>query len=337
MNTEQNTYMQEPVPVLFQVWKVYQRRAESIAVKFNAAVNYYHYSWEERGKVYKAASYCLKSWNTMRDLFRYRPKLIIIQLPPTLALYMVAVYGLFTGTPYMADCHNAMILRSWIRWPFAKYLLRKAAAVIVHNENVRIHAQENGVDAIVIRDPLPAGQAGEDLGVLTRFGLEERQYVIVPWNLQPDEPIEEFIEAVRCLPEIKFAMTWYTERMPKSLLARIPGNLVLTGYLETPEFNSLFGHAGAAISLTTQQGIQPSAASEAIAYSVPIVLSDTQTARTLYKDAPVYVRNEAGSIAEGITEILGNRELYRENVVNYGEILKRDLDNELNTLKARIA
>jgi len=321
---------------LFQIWKVYQRRAETIAYYFDTRIVYYHYPWEEKSKVFKAASYIFKSLGTALDLIRKRPSLIFIQLPPTPALYIVGVYGLLTGTPYIADCHNAMFLDWWIRWPFSKSLLRRAAAVLVHNEDVRMYAKDLGVRTMVIRDPLP--QAGKTMstGVLRKFGLTADDYVIVPWNLASDEPIEEFIEAVRLIPNTKFTMTWFTERLPENLRSNLPENLVFTGYLEVEEFNDLFVNAGAAISLTVQQGTQPSAAAEAIAFGVPIVLSDTATARLLYRDIPVFVKNDPQSIAVGIMDVFDKHELYKDKVVRFKGTLQRELEEEVGLLKAQI-
>lgn len=321
---------------LFQVWKVYQRRAESLSHYFNMDIAYYHYPWEEKSKIFKAASYILKSINTVLDLLKYRPKLVFIQLPPTPALYLVGLYARLTRTPYVADCHNAMLLDWWIRWPFAKYLLKKATAVLVHNQDVCDYARRFGIDAMVVRDPLPQRGAFRPTGVLKKFDLNLREYVIVPWNLASDEPMAEFIDAVRMLPNIKFAMTWFTERLPEELGHNLPENLVFTGFLHVDEFNDLFVNAGAAISLTTQKGTQPSAAAEAIAFGVPIILSDAETARLLYKDVPVYVENNPQSIANGITEIFTYLSKYTDKVVAFKASFERELEVEVDMLKSKI-
>jgi glycosyltransferase involved in cell wall biosynthesis len=265
-----------------------------------------------------------------------RPKLVFLQLPPTPALYIVGVYCLVTRTPYIADCHNAMFMEWWIKWPFARALLRRASAVLVHNNDVRDYAERNGVRAMVIRDPLPQGKAAGDTGVVGRFGLTPGAYVIVPWNLATDEPIAEFIDAVRSLPDIKFAMTWFTERLPEELRHNLPDNLVFTGYLEIDEFNDLFMRAGAAISLTTQKGTQPSAAAEAVAFGIPIILSDTETARLLYRDVPVFVDNNPDSIANGISALVSHAALHRQKVIDFKATLKRELEEELSILKAQV-
>ena len=293
--------------------------------------------WEEKNKLYKAISYFLKSLGTIIDLLTIKPKLILIQLPPTPALYLVGTYARLAGIPYIADCHNAMFMEWWINWPFAKTLLKKAAAVLVHNKDVCDTAKRYDIDAIVVRDPLPKPETARGTNVINRFSLISGKYVLAPWNLASDEPIAEFIEAVKKLPHIKFAMTWFTERLPAELRHNLPENLIFTGYLEIDEFNQLFVNAGAAISLTTLQGIQPSAAAEAIAFGVPIILTESETARQLYKDIPVYVENEAESIEYGIKEVFANRAQYINNVESYKNTLVRELEKEVVNLKTIIA
>lgn len=322
---------------LFQIWKVYQRRADSLAYYFDTKIVYYHYPWEEKSKLLKAASYLFKSLRTIIDLVRSRPGLIFIQLPPTPALYIVGIYAVLSRTPFIADCHNAMFMEWWIRWPFAKNLLKKASAVIVHNDDVLAYAERYGIRAMVVRDPLPQCVDSPGTLVVSRSGLSAGDYVIAPWNLASDEPIAEFIQSVRLLPDIKFVMTWYTERLPAELRPDLPDNLVFTGYLEIDEFNDLFRNAGAAISLTTQQGTQPSAAAEAIAFGVPIILSDSETARLLYRDVPVFVENTPQSIADGVSEVFNKHSIYTTKVEEFKDILKRELEEEVDLLKAQVA
>jgi len=320
----------------FIVWKVYQRRAESIGQYLDLQINYFHYPWEEKSKIHKAFSYLIKMAATVAQLIRQRPSLVVVQLPPTPALYMTALYCGLTGTPYIADCHNAMFMGHWIRWPLARTLLRKAVAVLVHNQEVKLTADRLGVATRVMRDPLPRPVQAWNSGVLEKFGLTQGEYVIAPWNLAADEPIGEFIEAVRALPDVPFDMTWYAERMPERFRNSIPPNLVLTGYLESNEFNELFQKSGAAISLTIREGTQPSAASEAIAFDVPLILSDMETARTLYGEGAAYVDNTPESIVSGVREVMSHRSLYAEKLEHLRETLQGDLESEINAVISQI-
>jgi len=321
---------------LFQVWKVYQRRAESIAHYFDMRVTYYHYAWEEKSKKYKAASYLLKTIMTIKDLIKHRPRVIFIQLPPTPALYIVGAYGFLTKTPYITDCHNAMFMAQWIHWPLARTFLKRATTVLVHNDEMQIEAKKFGIKTIVIRDPLPQVTDIADTDLLQRFNLKSGAYIIVPWNFASDEPIAEFIDAVKLVPKIKFVMTWFTERLPESLREHLPGNIIFTGYLKIGEFNELFAKSGAAITLTTRPGTQPSAASEAIAFGVPLVISDTDIARLLYREMPIYVENTPQSIAQGVSELFVKHKYYKEKAIDFHNLYRDELEKEITHLKAQI-
>jgi len=294
---------------LYIVWKVYQRRVESIGGKLDFVVKYIHCSWEERSKFFKALSYIVKSCVTLANFIRYRPNRVILQLPPTPLLYLGWVYCRLSGATLIADCHNSMIQGFWGKWPLVSRMLAAPTRVMVHNEQVLDSARQIGINAVVVRDPLPANLHVK--GSVKKWDLEEGGYVLVPWNFAPDEPLEEFAEAARLTPHIKYVSTWFVERLSTRLRSKMPDNILFTGFLEVDDFNCLFAHAGAVLSLTAREGTQPSAASEAISFEVPLVLSDINTTRRLYQDVPVFVDNTPVSIAKGIENALENRAMLR--------------------------
>ncbi|VAW88616.1 hypothetical protein MNBD_GAMMA16-1162 [hydrothermal vent metagenome] len=315
---------------LYIVWKVYQRRVESIGGKLDLVVKYIHYSWEEKSKFFKALSYILKLCVTLAHFIRYRPKVVILQLPPTPLLYLGWLYCKLSGATLVADCHNAMIQSFWVKWPLVSKMLAAPTSVLVHNEQVLDSAHQIGINAVVIRDPLPETSNLEDS--VEKWGLEKDGYVLVPWNFAPDEPLEEFAEAARLTPHIQYVSTWFVERLSSHLRNSMPENILFTGFLEADDFNCLFANAGAVLSLTTREGTQSSAASEAISFEIPLVLSDIDTARKLYKDAPVFVQNTPISIVKGIETALKNRPVLRKKLAELKVTMDEELNAELTTL-----
>ena len=97
---------------LFLVWNPFQRRAQSLGNEFGLEVKYYHFGWEEKGKVLKAFSYAIKILYTAFDLFTKKPKFVFIQLAPAPLLYIASIYCSITKTKYISDCHNTMIYDS---------------------------------------------------------------------------------------------------------------------------------------------------------------------------------------------------------------------------------
>jgi len=312
---------------LFIVWNPFQRRAQTLARMLDLDVRYYHFRWEERGKIFKAISYVGKLVATLKELFRSRPKFVFIQLAPTPLLYIAALYCALTDCRYISDCHNTMIYdAAWIKWPFAKLLLRRSFILLVHNEDVKKRAQAIGLEPDILRDPLPIISVPTDIEEVAGISIKQQPYVIIPCGMAVDEPVEELFTAAGAMPETLFVLTWFADRLPAHLRDKAPQNIRFTGFLEEPYFNALYANARAALVLTTREGTQPSGAAEAISLGVPLVISDIATTRRLYKDAPVFVKNDPVFISKGIRFALESYSELAERVSS----LRRDLEREAN-------
>jgi hypothetical protein len=319
---------------VYITWHIFQRRTESLADQLQLEKIYCHYKWENKSKVHKIWSYFLKTVITLGKLVHFRPKLIFFQLPPTPVLYVISAYCWFTGSKCFADCHNSMICDSkWLNWPFAKALLAKADAMLVHNNDVQEFVRSEKMSAITLRDPLPSISKVYDPGVLEQYGLKQYNYVIVPWSFSPDEPIYELIQVAELMPQTKFVMTWFAEKVPLSIRESMPPNLLLTGYLNETEYNKVFAQAGAALVLTTREGTQPSGASEAITLEVPLIVSDIKTTKKLYKDMPIYVENTVEGIHRGVINALEQREECVAKIKSFAIRYRQELNAELTKVK----
>ena len=69
---------------------------------------------------------------------------------------------------------------------------------------------------------------------------------------------------MRSIPNIIFAMIWFTEQLPENYRSNLPDYLVFIVDLAIDVFNELFAKPGVTNSLTVRIGNQPSAASKAI-------------------------------------------------------------------------
>ena len=318
---------------LFVAWRIFQRRNISVANKFGLEPRFYYRTWEEKSRVHKASSYIFKSLNMLRDLIKFHPDVIFLQLPPVPVLYIVALFCRLTGCRYVADCHNVMIYSKWLNWPFAKTLLNAADALLVHNEDVSIYARQLGLNTITLRDPLPDLKRTTDPDLLAKYGLKKDAYVIVPWSFASDEPILELFQAAKAMPETKYVMTWFAEKLPVELREILPANLILTGYLDDNAFNAIFSDAGVALVLTTREGTQPSSASEAISLEIPLIVSDLDTTRKLYKNTPVYIENTTQGILTGVAQAFHEQEQRITAIRAFGKAYGRDLDEEIDSVK----
>jgi len=323
---------------LYIVWNPFQRRAESLANEFNFKIFYYYHSWEEKGMVFKLISYLTKSIFTLKDLIRNKPQYIFLQLAPTPLLYTGALYCLFADCKYIADCHNTMIYDShWIHWPFAKRLLCNSHITIVHNDDVKYHANNLKIHSVILRDPLPSLTISKKIKKISNINLTTDTYIIVPCSMAIDEPIAELFEAAKALPKIRFVFTWFEDRIPAKLRAKAPSNLTFTGFLKEQEFNSLYAHANAAVVLTTRQGTQPSGASEAISLGIPLVISKIDTTTRLYENKPIYVENDSESISNGIRLALSDFDKHSSLVYSLKKGLILEAKNQINFIKEKLS
>ena len=319
----------------FIVWKKYQRRVEVLAPYFDLEICYFSYPWEEKSKFYKALSYIPKAISTLKYLLKRKPPLVFIQFPPTPALYCVALYKWLTGSTYVADCHITIGNDYWHKWIYAKKLLLKGKMIVHNNDIVEPVIKSLNIKPIVVRDGIairPLFDRRKSI-LLENLGLFPKSYVIFPCSFSADEPLMIVIEAARSLPETKFVITWNYDRLLKSIRNSLPPNIILTGYLRVDDFNYLFANAGVALVLTTQEAIQLSGVQEAMTFTIPAVVSDLKTTRFLYKEYPVYVKNESISIADGIRYAFQNR-LELEERMKYLRIeTEKEFDNQIENLR----
>jgi glycosyltransferase involved in cell wall biosynthesis len=320
---------------VFIVWKKFQRRVEVLAPFLDLEVHYFYYSWEEKSKILKALSYFLKSIDTFKCLFLKKPSLVFIQFPPAPALYCVALYSFLTGSRYVSDCHIGLTNANWLKWIHAKKLLIKGP-MIVHNEHlIEQVIRSMNVKPFVVRDGIAKRQSVDirKSSLLDDLGLPPKSYVIIPGSFSWDEPLREVIEAARMLPEIMFVLTWHFNRLSRTIRNNLPSNILLTGYLQIDDFNYLFANSGVALVLTKHEAVQLSGMQEAMAFEIPAVVTDLKTTRFLYKNYPVYVRNDPESIAYGVTYAFQNRHDLEEKIKKLRIETEREFFDQIVNLR----
>jgi hypothetical protein len=297
-----------PSPILFLVWKSYQRRVDAFRERLNIRPIYIHFGWEERSALHKSLSYLHKLVSTFAILLRERPLLFIVQAPPIFPLYAAVLYRALSGAQYLVDAHNPMISGGlWCKLPFARYVLRQAALVIVHNERIALQVQDPRIRSAVLMDR-PPGINEQDLQPTPFPVTEGRPRVVVPCSYDSDEPIAEVQHVTHLLPEVDFYFTWYPEKVPADLRRGLGRNAFLTGFLPPRVFSQLLLSADAILVLTTRDDVQPSGASEAVGFHKPLVISDSQIIRALFPLGCVYVQNQASAIARGVRLALERKE-----------------------------
>lgn len=289
---------------IYIAWHPFQQRTYSLAQKLGVEPCWFHYDWEKHNKFIKLFAYLVKGISTILLCVRYSPKQIFVQLPPVPVLYAVYFYSVLANKKIVYDCHNSLFCSHWIRWPFVKGILNSCrSTVVTHNDDIAKIALSHGYESMVLLDPLPERVLVKESVVLPKE-LVKKGYVIVPFSFSDDEPIDALLDAAIDVPDMIFVITWFEEKARNNVSREIPKNIVFTGFLDIELYKSVFSNAICALALTTREGTQPSVATEAISFGVPLIVSDLATTRKLYDKWPIYVDNEADSIATGLRQAL---------------------------------
>ncbi|MBA2359639.1 MAG: glycosyltransferase [Actinobacteria bacterium] len=313
---------------VFVVWRAYQGRVDAMQRSFEYDAFYYGRSFGSR--LWRTAEYLLKGLATLGLLARRRPPVLWLQLPPTPLLYVGAVYkAVSRDATLVADCHNSLFTRPWIRTPGLWRLLNQVADLaLVHNEYVRAQAIALGLDAarclVLETRPATPAPAQADADSAAPAGAR-RPWVLFPAGFDADEPIEAFLSAARKVPDITFVVTGDARRARGGYDDdAVPQNVVLAGWVDVARYKAFVRTADLILGLTLVEGIQLSVANEAVGYGKALVLSDTQLLRALFSKGAVYVKPDPDDIANGVRTALARRsELEMEAIELRAERVER--------------
>jgi glycosyltransferase involved in cell wall biosynthesis len=280
------------------------------ARKLGIAVEFVH-NTRRRGLLIAPAKYLYQAVATVALLSRRRPRLILVQSPPSLAVLVVAIYGTVTGASYVVDAHSdAMLSPYWTRprW-LHRLLARRALATIVTNEHFAQRIRRWGAAALVLRDiptSFPRGPIPPDLGSFN---------VLVVSTFASDEPLSEVLVAAGMLPEVTFHVTGDPSRADERLLADAPANVRFTGFLPDERYYALMRGSQAVMCLTTRDHTMQRGACEALSLGRPIITSDWPLLRDYFSQGTVHVGAAADDIRRGVLEMRGGHERYAREMI----------------------
>jgi len=239
----------------------------------------------------------------MRAVANAKPGVLIVQLPQGPLLLEALVLRAFHHFRLVADVHTGFLMRwEWksllLNTPF-KRLLGRCDLVVIHNEKMRELLPEGAkTKALVVYDPWFMIKPVDQHPVSDR-------YIVFPASYHPDEPLDEILEVARGLcPEAKIRITGDWRRRPE-VKRHESERITFTGYLTNDEYERLIANASGVISGTREEYTALMSAWEAIAYSKPLAITDSQALRESYGDYPIYYNWKAkSSIANAINRLL---------------------------------
>jgi glycosyltransferase involved in cell wall biosynthesis len=257
----------------------------------------------------KVLSYLSNAWRTFDLILKEKPEIVWFQVPPTFVTHIILLTRVLLRRRFrvVADCHNGALDRNglgkfWTKVPGAISLLNHCDLVLVHNAEIERTAQREGVSPsklAILEDrpsPLPdRNKIADDL----------RPVVLVPLSYSSDEPVHVVLNAARLLPEVTFKLTGSLRKAEAAgITKRPPPNVAFTGYLATEEYTTELLQCTAVLGLTSNEGVQLSAANEALGAGKALILSDTRVLRALFGDAAVFTENKAEFLVSAIEQAI---------------------------------
>ena len=269
------------------------------------------YSTQRRGALTAPQKYSYQAIQTLRLLFRERPKIVFVQSPPSFAVLFVYIYCLFAGGRYVVDAHSAaMSGKYWSRprW-FIRFLARRAVATIVTNEHFADQIESWGAKALVLRD-IPTTFPGDD----SYAGLNGGFNVVVVSTFAGDEPLAEVLTAAAGLPDAHFYVTGKKKQADPNLLAQAPQNVHFTDFLPDEDYYGLMRSGDAIMCLTTRNHTMQRGACEALSLGRPIITSDWPLLRGYFSKGTVYVSNDSDGIRSGVQSMQAHYPEYEAGI-----------------------
>lgn len=300
---------------LYLSWIDYQRRPDSMRSAVGYELRFIPSPFHSR--VLKPLGYLWQTAASAWALLRSRPDVVWFQLPPSFIVHLMWLARLLSGGRMLliADCHNAALRAPWSTFPLTTALLNRMDLVLAHNREALDHARALGIAAerLQLLETRPAQLRSRAAARPTEGLHKGSRRVLVPLSYSVDEPVDVVLAAASMLPDVTFLLTGHlVKAQAKGYVARATGNVRFTGQVDVDKYNDFLVSCDLVLGITALEGIQLSAANEAVGASKPLVLSDTAILREMFGAAALFAPNDPSALARTITSALGQSDALAE-------------------------
>lgn len=312
-------------------WAPYSRRSEMFARELGGQLHCVHYL-KFQSKPHAPFKYILQAVKTLRILVRHRPAAVHVQNPPYVCGLVVHAYCRLFGARFVIEHHSAAFGEAWRhQLPLTKFIVRRAKVNIVTSDHWAELIESWGGTALVMYDPfldLPEGRPypmgdGFNVAFLSTFA--------------PDEPVDEVLVAASQLPDVNFYITGAEHKRLEGGYREATENVTFTGFLDSNgEYLGLLRGADAAMVLTTRDHTLQLAGCEALAVGTPLITSDFDYLRGLFRGGTVFVPNTAEGIKAGVEAMVADVARLRSEVPEARRVGQVEWQERLAALNAMV-
>ena len=276
--------------------------------------------------------YLVSGARTVRIFFS-RPKLIFVQNPSVVLAFLGVVAGRILRIPVIVDAHNAALIPLEGAAPklmrvVERFLVRSASLTLVTNEALAGIVRREGGAVEILPDPFPEIACDDPYEYPDS---EVSVFCVLSWA--DDEPFVEIMKAAAELgSSVRVYMTGSSKGRERAYGQSLPENVVLLGYVDDAEYRRRLCGADLVVVLTTRDNCLVCGAYEAVSAGRPLMLSDTEVLREYFRETAFYVKNDASSIANGVSRFvdeIGDRSMGDESG-------KSDITRRWQKYKARV-
>jgi glycosyltransferase involved in cell wall biosynthesis len=238
---------------------------------------------------------------TVAHLCTTRYDTIVVQNPSLVLTTIASFLKRWRGYGLVQDLHSYFAsptldpagARDRVYAALARYCVRRADLTIVTNDRLEELIDAMGGRGFALQDKVP------ELATARTVDLGPTFNVVFVCTYAPDEPLDAVLQAAATLDG---GVTVYVTGHPRRSAEpdRLPSNVVLTGFLDEPDYAALLRAADAIIVLTTRDHTLLCGAYEAIAARKPLITSDTDVLRRAFGSSVIYVDNSADAIVDAV-------------------------------------
>lgn len=297
---------------LFLVWGPPSHGPRSRVFARELGIDQLHfiYSTTRRGLLVAPLKYGYQTVKTLALLWRLQPRIVFVQSPPSIAVFIVFLYCLLSNSLYVVDAHSdAFHSRFWSRpvW-LHRFLARNAVTTIVTNEHFQQRIRRWGGRAFILRD-IPTSFPREG-----HFAVSDAFNVVVVNTFADDEPLREILDAARQCEKVQFYITGKKSRAAERMPAQVPDNVQFTDFLPDEAYYALLNNSDAVMCLTTRDHTMQRGACEALSMGRPIITSDWPLLKDYFHQGTVHVDNTPDGIQMGIADMAQHHARYQEEI-----------------------
>lgn len=290
------------------IWVTWEYQTRNKSLSDLLGIPLYEIVSEKHG----ARRYADSLLKTLRLFRSEKPDVVFCQNPSiVLSFFCVLLRKLFSYS-VIVDEHNAGLFpldgSSKLLNGIARYIVRKADAVIVTNTPLAQQCVQWGGSPIILEDPLPdfVGQYSIAPPVASSPASERSGpfalLFICTWA--SDEPYINVLQAAEAFSEEELKITVTGNPKGKLDALQVPDNVHLAGFLSKPDYVKQLASSDAVLVLTTRQDCLNCGAYEAVSLLKPGILSDTAALRRYFTGGFLFTDNSVESLKRNIQSLI---------------------------------